>query len=181
MHCSMRYDDLAKTYAQLVKLDLAKKENYQPLRLYYRRYLGLKNDQFDYWFAGMLDHDTFYDWSYNLALKFLDDLRQKDDNRYVFPVLTLTQAWAEWRNRNLATSGSHPSFESFTDRLKAIAEHTHSEGEALSMAASVLEEIRAMENKLAKTWRQKVPDYSAKFAPFYKEMLANIKKRVKLS
>lgn len=175
MHCSMRYEDLAKTYSGLLQRGLDTPGAQAALSHYYRRFWGLKNDQFDYWVTGMLDHDTFYDWSYNLASKFLDDLESRPGARHK----TLTQSWEEWQlNRNRSHSGaSNPGFEQFTVALRQRAEICHRQNQPDALALAVLDVIQDTDGEFAASWRKRINRSRINFAAFRKEILKLIRRR----
>lgn len=56
-HCASRYDTLKH---DLVNMP-AGTDAAAYLKNFWSRYWGLKNDQFDFWLYGYLDHDTFCD------------------------------------------------------------------------------------------------------------------------
>lgn len=56
MHCINRYDTIAHDRASVS----SREEAFN----YYRRYFGLKSDQFDYWLSGLIDAENIASWSY---------------------------------------------------------------------------------------------------------------------
>lgn len=83
-HCASRYDALKRDQATFLTEDSRrrieeKKEREIRSELaeihaqirdefwknFWSRYWGLKNDQFDFWLYGYLDHDTFCDWAFS--------------------------------------------------------------------------------------------------------------------
>ncbi|MFT3995858.1 MAG: hypothetical protein QM667_00500 [Asticcacaulis sp.] len=179
MHCSLRYEDLAVTYSELIRQGFDTPASKLALDHYYRRFWGLKNDQFDYWITGMLDHDTFYDWSYNLATKFLDDLERG-------PVANgpklLTQSWEEWQiNRNQSHSGaSNPAFEQFTVRLRQMAENCHRQHQPDALALAVLDTIQDFDRDFAARWRKRITRSRISFSAFHKAISQQMRNRAKI-
>ncbi|MBU1293098.1 hypothetical protein KJ819_03495 [Patescibacteria group bacterium] len=62
MHCIDRYDAIARDKALI--------ENKYQAHGYYRRYFGLKSDQFDYWLSGLIDAENISSWLYSLLNSF---------------------------------------------------------------------------------------------------------------
>jgi len=56
MHCINRYDVIAHDRSGVSSREQAFN--------YYRRYFGLKSDQFDYWLSGLIDAENMASWSY---------------------------------------------------------------------------------------------------------------------
>jgi hypothetical protein len=141
MHCANRYEELSALRAEIIRLEaqeageeLIKNPTDQELagRLtrrktlddlsdhYFRRFWALKSDQFDYWLYGVLDHDTFYDWSYYLVVKIIEDrTRPKPSARY-----NLAESWERWSETESRPGhgGSNPMFVRFTNGLFDFAE-----------------------------------------------------------
>ena len=135
-HCASRSEELSRLRAEIIRLeadeagDLAKPEpgdDAERRRVargkllddlsdhYFRRFWALKSDQFDYWLYGVLDHDTFYDWSYYLVVKILEDrAHPKPSARY-----NLVESWRAWSRSDSRAGhgGSNPMFVFFTNEL----------------------------------------------------------------
>lgn len=62
MHCMERYDVISAAKVGITNEDEAYK--------YYRRYFGLKSDQFDYWLAGLVDAENISSWFYSTMRYF---------------------------------------------------------------------------------------------------------------
>lgn len=56
MHCITRYDIISHDRTQVTTRE--------QVLSYYRRYFGLKSDQFDYWLSGLIDAENMASWSY---------------------------------------------------------------------------------------------------------------------
>lgn len=81
---------------------------------YYARYWGLKNDQFDFWLFGVLDHDTFFDWSCSTALAFRDEAKLQPARQ------RLLISWKKWREKD--QGAANPAFVQFTDSIITAAQ-----------------------------------------------------------
>lgn len=77
IHCNTRYDELYKFKVLLIQRALALKsisskksldvassriELKEDIRLYFRRFWGMKSDQIDYWLSGYIDPETLISW-----------------------------------------------------------------------------------------------------------------------
>lgn len=132
MHCTLRYDKLQDVRAKIdsSRRELekfsgrdrdSKEEEIEYLETNYESsFWVLKSDQFDFWLVGALDHDTFFDWSYYLAVKYLRELDppagpQGDRTKK----WSLHDSWERWRGTigGLSHGGSNPRFVAFINRL----------------------------------------------------------------
>jgi hypothetical protein len=119
MHCSLRYEELKK-----FKIDIEITRSREPnstvpmqmLQSYYSRYWGLKNDQFDFWLNGVLDHDTFFDWSCSTALAFANESHPIDGRRGESSTLRpLRDSWEAWKRDDHGLA--NPMFVDFTEAI----------------------------------------------------------------
>jgi len=120
MHCALRYEELKKLKIHIEELreklgpdsDIPE----QMLHSYYSRYWGLKNDQFDFWLNGVLDHDTFFDWSCSTALAFANESHPLGsptaDSTAQMP---LKASWDRWKRDDHGLA--NPMFVDFTDAI----------------------------------------------------------------
>ena len=154
MHCANRYDELSKAYADMS--GLSKQDSHDALKHYYRRFWGLKNDQYNYWIRGMLDHSTFNDWSYGLTAKFVDDLRYRHENQFVAPSMTLIGSWEAQNNNGEHIGGSNPTFETLMDGLHDVARKFYDDKDDDHLARAVLNALKAhvdlMRNRRRRKW-----------------------------
>lgn len=77
MHCMERYDAVAATKAHIT--------NEQEAFFYFRRYFGLKSDQFDYWLSGLVDAENISSWFFSTLRYFEQDRTvkyQKNDEEH---------------------------------------------------------------------------------------------------
>jgi hypothetical protein len=65
MHCITRYDVIAHDRALITSREQALG--------YYRRFFGLKSDQFDYWLSGLIDAENMASWTYATLNGFEQD------------------------------------------------------------------------------------------------------------
>lgn len=129
MHCTLRYDRLGKDYSTImtrarkfssIKTAAEKKdEKIEILALlkdYHSSFWVLKSDQFDFWLFGVLDHDTFFDWSYYLGVKIFRQHSGNDDESVPKEFRkSLLESWEEWSGEGggLNHGGSNPQFVKF--------------------------------------------------------------------
>ena len=165
IHCWTRYEALARTRLEIESSDLpvgngeaegpeAQRHRSRLDRLsaqYDRSYWSLKSDQFDYWLYGVLDHDTFYDWTHYLTAKFRQEaLAAANPETPATDVLSLTRSWETWtKDWNLANhAATNTRFVAFTDKLLAIAQaNVQGASEAVDLRLAVLDEIAALEGR----------------------------------
>lgn len=65
MHCITRYDIIAHDRVLIT--------NREQALGYYRRFFGLKSDQFDYWLSGLIDAENMASWTYATLNGFEQD------------------------------------------------------------------------------------------------------------
>jgi hypothetical protein len=168
MHCSERYNGLVSMKMKLDKerssqtpgapLDTDEASRLEEAQRHYQRaYWSLKNDQFDFWLYGVLDHDTFFDWTYSYAYRFF-----LEASRTERPVSASWNAWIENRDgQNQA--GSNPQFVKFTrdlfdlagKRAKDVGPNAH------DLRLIVLDQIKLLEGTrkkpgFSRKWREKI-------------------------
>jgi len=110
MHCMARYDAIAQ--------DKAKVKTREEVLYYFRRYYGLKSDQFDYWLSGLVDAENILSWFYsivrafetNKAVAYLSGASQER--------ITFLEGWELVRDAHLAQD---TTFVSTIERLREIA------------------------------------------------------------
>lgn len=189
MHCSERYDILLTTWAKLREGDLTIETARPELIDYYRRFWGLKSDQFDYWLYGVLDHDTFYDWSYSLLLNFISNKEMDIDVNQKKPVISLIESWSHWRNMDerVNRGGSNPRFEEFTQSIFELAEeyveqicHKSTKRGSFSLPKRLLNIISELEGTekmqgFSRQWRNRIWR-GMDFSYFKFQMLEDINK-----
>lgn len=111
IHCNTRYSDLyrLKISASNESPSPGERERQKDHEVYFRQYWGLKSDQFDYWLAGFVDHDTFFSWFYSLALHFA----RGDDDR-----VSGTSFVESWTHTVEIETEINPIFCQFIDHLR---------------------------------------------------------------
>lgn len=97
--CSKMYDDLRRD------MRVAPVEDTAADPASWRRYWGLKNDQFDFWLAGYVDPETICSWMHAVVVM---KCRHK------------TQMELAWQNYSRDYAGSDPVFIGFVGRLLRI-------------------------------------------------------------
>ncbi|WP_257385038.1 hypothetical protein [Tahibacter caeni] len=129
MHCTKRYEELSKEYSDILKRKRELKDTSDPKirdqereeiedksRSYWASFWALKSDQFDFWLLGVLDHDTFFDWSYSLSVKISKELIKENKNGHsITNDGPLLRSWNDWVSgqEGPSHSGSNPQFVSF--------------------------------------------------------------------
>lgn len=110
MHCMIRYDAIAHDKAMI--------DSREEALYYFRRYFGLKSDQFDYWLSGLVDAENILSWFYSILSSFetskyvtytLNDKQQR---------ITFEQGWNEVRASHVAQD---TTFVRTIERIRQIA------------------------------------------------------------
>lgn len=74
MHCNSRYDEIVQDQPLNMAPAKAKDEDLQAAKKHWRRYWGLKADQFDLYLTGLVDRDTMAGWQLSIINHFLRHL-----------------------------------------------------------------------------------------------------------
>lgn len=193
IHCTQRYNDLRqqKSDIQALRRDLENRHRdsdtgVEAMKLaalstnYAQSVWGLRSDQFDYWLSGVLDHDTFFDWSYYLALKII-----KEDRKDAESQVRTWRAWSEDLD-GPSHGGSNPQFVLFIDALFERCSELKSQAGDSSVneddaAQAVLDLIRVLEGTpeepgFAREYRKAIWD-GMDFVEFYEYMSKDIAHR----
>jgi len=107
LSCNARYDTL---YQDRLKIGANSDVGSDDVAHYFRRYWGLKSDQFDYWLAGGVDPQTFANWFHSTLVAFRS-------GNSVGP-LSYNDSWMAERDNQKAIN---PSLVAFVDAVAAIA------------------------------------------------------------
>lgn len=117
IHCTTRYNELrarqegilakapGKTISEIKKLSESLDSKLAgEIDSYFSAYWALQGDQFDFWVYGALDHDTFFDWSYYLAVKIIQEKKEGGS--------ALKDSWNKWSDGGNGASHreSNPQF-----------------------------------------------------------------------
>lgn len=203
IHCSQRYDELNKLKRSILDKEaeiaflkastadgpIQARINIEAHRVdelwaaYYRGFWALKSDQFDYWLSGVLDHDTFYDWSYYLTIKFKRDLETGGGG--------MIKNWKGWNKdpNDVDHAGSNPRFVEFTEKLLWLAGEKHKEsrvdgrsaGTTIDLPLAVLSAIEELEGTEAqpgfsRRWRNRI-ETGMDFTYFAEEVRHDLRRR----
>ncbi len=85
MHCITRYDVISHDRTQVSSREQALS--------YYRRYFGLKSDQFDYWLSGLIDAENMASWSYATLMGFEQERHLCYEVNGTEECMTFSQGW----------------------------------------------------------------------------------------
>jgi hypothetical protein len=110
MHCMVRYDAIAHDKATI---DSREKALY-----YFRRYFGLKSDQFDYWLSGLIDAENILSWFYSILSAFETGKSVTYTIGNKQERITFEQGWNEVRESHVAQD---TTFVRTIERIRQIA------------------------------------------------------------
>lgn len=113
MHCINRYDTIARDRVLI--------ENKYQAYGYYRRYFGLKSDQFDYWLSGLVDAENISSWFYSL----LNSFEQEKRVRYVEDGEEKWMNFYEgWEKSKSAHDAPNAAFVRVIERIQELSRET---------------------------------------------------------
>ena len=85
MHCINRYDAISRDRGMITTEDQAYG--------YFRRYFGLKSDQFDYWLSGLVDAENISSWFYSILNSFEQEKHVQYIENGVMRNITFEEGW----------------------------------------------------------------------------------------
>jgi hypothetical protein len=110
MHCMARYDAIAQ--------DKAKIKTREEVLYYFRRYYGLKSDQFDYWLSGLIDAENILSWFYSIIRAFETNKTVSYLSGTTQEKITFSEGWELVRDAHLAQD---TTFVNTIEKLREIA------------------------------------------------------------
>tara|TARA_R110000824_G_scaffold401771_1_gene615724 strand:- start:403269 stop:403940 length:672 start_codon:yes stop_codon:yes gene_type:complete len=128
IHCINRYDVIAHDRSSISSREEALN--------YYRRYFGLKSDQFDYWLSGLIDAENMASWSYATLNSFELEKHVSFNYEGREEFVTFSEGWEESLTLHEAPNAT---FVRVMERIQEIAHMKLSRKEKYAKLIELLE------------------------------------------
>jgi hypothetical protein len=134
MHCMVRYDAIAHDKATI--------DSREKARYYFRRYFGLKSDQFDYWLSGLVDAENILSWFYSILSAFETKKCVTYTVNNTQECITFEEGWNEVRGSHVTQDST---FVRTIERIRQIAQQECDAKTKYYLLVDLLEEVETYE------------------------------------